>query len=218
MLHRMSTARSSLAREKAYSYTVITPPAQQPLLLADVKDYLRITSTSSDVLLTQLIDTATFLGQRWSDRIFINTEFRTLRDNFDFAAFQLRRNPFNQLNAFEYLDDTNNLVTIDPATYYVNIENDGYSSINLLNGESWPDNISDNRDLQRIRIDFQAGFGSDETSVPSDIKTALMAHIAALYENRGDCACTGNDANMLLPAQSRSIYRQYAIPEFRVGF
>src|SRR5690606_22106928 len=53
----------------------------------------------------------------------------------------------------------------------------------------------------RVEIVYQAGFGA-AASVPKPIKAGLLAHIAALYDNRGE-------AEAAMPLQAARLYAPY---------
>ena len=130
--------------------------------------------------------------------------------NRDFfaPAIELRRSPFSSLVTFKYSVD-GSFVDVDSSLYYVLIEQD-YSRIILKENESYPQNGDDI--LNMIEIVFFAGYGNPfPTPKYSDIQIAILNHIAALYENRGDCD-TASIAKTL-PATSRSIYDSYRIIE-----
>ena len=54
-----------------------------------------------------------------------------------------------------------------------------------------------------LKITFTAGYGA-AADVPSDIKTALKAHIAFMYENRGDAIAEGD---LSMPLETKAIYK-----------
>ena len=81
--------------------------------------------------------------------------------------------------------DDDVLTTIDSSIYYFT-DNNEYSSILVKDGQSWATD-ADNR-KQAIKITFVSGYGATADDVPQGIKTAMLAHIANMYENRGDCS------------------------------
>ena len=187
-----------------FTYLVITPPVELPVSLADVKEHLRLdqTDTSQDDYLTFLIQAAGDFCEEYTSRTLINTGFRTFR-NFFAGSIELRRSPFVQLDAFEYSVD-GTFTAVDSAVYYTTQEID-FSKIILKNNSNYP---SDGDEiLQLVRIDFTAGYGDDSSSIPQKLRLAILNHIAALYENRGDCDnCSCADVMATLPKTSRIVY------------
>lgn len=206
-----------IPRAKAYTYTVIVAPVNSPISLATAKAYLKIDTADDDALIQSLIDSATLFAEKFMKKDLITRTWKTFRDDFRFSEIILRRSPLQTVERFEYLV-IGVLTPVSASIFYNTLETD-YSRIALENGEQWPQD-GDIR-LQSIEIDFNSGFGDDETDIPQDIKNALLAHIAALYENRGDCLdCGCGDEKFIqstLPAQSLAIYRQYRIFDLKVG-
>jgi len=206
-----------IPRAKAHTYVVITPPATTPISMATAKAYLKITTTDDDDLITALITAATDFAEKYIKKDLITKTWKTFRDDFFFDEIILRRSPLQTVDRFEYLVAT--VLTPVPSTDFYNTVETDYSRIALEDGERFPTD-GDVR-LQSIEIDFKTGFGDTEADIPEDIKTGLLAHIAMLFENRGDCFDCGcavaPKIAASLPLQSAAIYNQYRILDFKVG-
>lgn len=196
-----------------WDYFVITPPAETPISLAEAKDFMRVTTTDDDALITNLIVAATECGEKLSNRIFVTTGFRTFRNGFgerrQFSSggrlpVVLRRSPFITSTLFKYKKDTSEITFVKDTDYFEEIVGD-YSK--LRPEDLWP---SDNKQrVQSLTIEFDAGYGA-ATDVPQDIKTALLQHVTFLYENRGDCGC---DQQSAIASGAMFIYQKYRIME-----
>jgi hypothetical protein len=95
-------------------------------------------------------------------------------------------------------------VAVDASLFYVTLEGD-YSKLVLKNDKAYPSDI-DNQ-IQSVEIDFVAGYAATAATWPverTDLILALLNHLAAVYENRGDCDLANTES--LLPATSRGIY------------
>jgi uncharacterized phiE125 gp8 family phage protein len=208
---------SNILREKAFSYSVITPPAEMAVTLDAFKAYAKITNTAEDATLTTILMSAILFGQSYTRRTFITTEFKTFRDEFLARSnyIELRKSPFQSLESFKYYDESNTLVDVDSAIYMTTQESD-YSKIALLDGQCWSSDVSTVRPYQSIEITFKAGYGDASDDVPDDIKNAIMAHALNAVRNRGDCG--GNCSAENLPPVSKTLYSMYRIRELRVGF
>jgi len=191
----------------AWTYTITTAPANPAVALADVKTYLKISGTASDTLLADLTEAATNFAEAYTKRSLINRTVTTYRDSFT-SEIELRRSPLSSVTTVKYLLSSV-LTTVADSVYYNTSETD-FSRIALEDGQAWP--TGGDIKLQAVEIIFVAGYGSDEASVPEDIKVALMQHIAALMENRGDC--TLQEA---LPQAARLIYNKHRILDIKVG-
>lgn len=193
--------------KKAFTYNVTTPPANLPVSLATLKSYLKITGTAEDDILTMFIEAARDFAEAYTKRILINTTFTTYRDDFG-DDLTLRRSKLQSLTSFEYL--LNGSYTAVDSSLYGVTNDDDYSSIYRKDDQSFPD--LDANIPNAIKIVFVAGYGATDSSIPSSLKLALLAHIAFMYANRGDCSgdCSGNSANSL-PASVRNMYNKYRI-------
>jgi len=191
-------------------YIVSVAAAARPLSLTEVKTHLRLplSSTAEDTMLEAMIDAVTNYVEQYTRRDLINKTYIAYTDKFppsymafvyiDRGQIQLNRSRLQSIQSIQYLLN-GTLTTVDPTTYYSTIDPD-FSSIYLVDGQDWPQIIDDRK--QAVRITFVAGYGATGASVPADIKLAMLEHIAAYYENRGDCA----DCSTNIPALSRMIY------------
>jgi hypothetical protein len=224
---------------RAYTYRVTDPPNVLPVELSDVKQYLKVTTSNDDALITALITQATDFAEKFTKRDFITRTYQTFRDYFPRwcdsegyyscgaiptrgvnaitvaggnIGFELRRSPLQEVSAVEYLVDT--VFTIVPTSIYYTTVEDDYSEVLTLPDEEWPED-ADKR-LQAIRITFLTGFGDDSSAMPSWVTIGINQHVAAMYEDRGDCAedCSGVSAcacASALPPTARALYLQNRI-------
>lgn len=196
---------------RAYSYDVITPPAISPVDVADVRTHLNLNATfPTDAYLQLLIDAATEFAEDYMGRTLINTEFRTFRDFWE-CCFTLRRSKLQSLEVYKYLVD-GSFIDVPADLYYPTFEL-AYSNIVLKEDEQYPDDLDER--LQSIKIEFTAGYGAAKTDVPGQIRWAILEHIAAMYENKGDCDTASMES--LLPAGARDVYDQKMIMDVQDG-
>lgn len=195
-----------------FTYFVDVPPVNLPVTLATVKEWLKLdsTDTSQDALLTLLIESATLCAQDISDRILITTTFLTYRNSFR-SSIELRRSVFQSLVSFKYTVSST-LTDVDSSLFYTTFEKD-FSKIILKVNSEYPTDGDDI--LQGIQIKFKAGYGDDPANVPSNLRLAILNHLTAFYENRGDCDLAS--AEKSLPNTSREIYNKYKILEIVNG-
>ena len=186
-------------------YPLVTGTATLAVSLTEAKDALRIdpTDTSQDNFITNLIYTTTNYFELVTGRDLINKTYKCYLNNFpgvsnNYAALtyygvnqsvgiRILKSKLQSITSIQYYVG-GILITWDPSNYYITDEND-YAAIYLVDGQCWPTD-ADNR-MQAIVITFVAGYGGDETVIPYDIKQALLQYIVYLYENRGDCDCSG---------------------------
>lgn len=194
-------------------YVLSVPAINLAVSLTDVKTHLRLSDgTAEDAYLTSLVTAITDYAEKYTRRDFVNKTYIGYMDKFppfntiynpaDNGKILIRRSKLQSISSVKYY--TNNiLTTIDPAQYYITNEPD-FSAIYLFDGNSWPD--VDTR-KQAVQVTFVAGYGVDDTAVPYNLKLGMLEHIAAIYENRGDCM----DCSQNIPAVSKLVYEQYKI-------
>jgi len=188
------------------NYLLNTDAIVEPLTINYVKDYLRISTTDDDTLISDLITTARNYGEKYTGRDFINKTYISYLDCFpsNYVEIELRKSKLDSIISIEYYKN-DVLTTIDSSIYYFTEYND-YSSILVKDGKSWPTD-ADNR-KQAVKITFISGYGATDANVPQGIKMAMLAHIANMYENRGDCS----DCDIAFKnSKSASLYSPYRL-------
>jgi hypothetical protein len=206
------------------NYTLITGAAGLPITLDEVKLWLKIptTLTVDDNLITALIKSSASYFEKTTGRDLINKTYKTYLDKFPYHdtlsyysgvsplilsyndnGIKLRKSKLQSITTIQYYIDEV-LTTWDSSKYYFTDLPD-YSSIYLVKGQTFP--TVDIR-KQAVIITFVAGYGADDTSVPDDVKQALLQFISYLYENRGDCASSDN------MRASTDLFQQFIIVDF----
>lgn len=194
-------------------YELITDSSVLCLSVEEVLEHLKIEQDQAEgnLYLEMLIKAAERCAEDLTRRSFINKTYRTHRESFG-SFIELRRSKYQSISAFKYWsEETDDWVTIDSGVYYVTSSKD-YSRIYLKDQQTWP-TITTSR-KQKIRIDFVAGYGAAASSVPKDLKLAMLHHVAAMYEQRGDWGSADLGNNQLigcLPTMSRLVYSNYKI-------
>jgi uncharacterized phiE125 gp8 family phage protein len=161
--------------------------------------------TKDDALLQGLILAVTDLGQKYTNRIFVETAFQGSFDCLQMTKYEnspfldIKRAPLGTITAFEIYTNGNWTAFTD---YLVKPTN-SFSRILFPNGVI----VSDYTVPYIIRISFPAGYGALAV-VPEGIKTALKQHVAFFYENRGDTAPDGGKG---IPAEVKALYSKYRI-------
>lgn len=167
--------------------------------LTDMKLYLKQDESADDGLIIALITVAEKTAEKIMGRDLLTAVYENYRSDID-SDLTLRRAKFLSVSAIQYMNNGvyNN---VDPADYNV--------ASNGIYGKIWEIELPDSYDdhPEAIKIVFSAGFGATGTDIPEDIKTAIKAHVAYMYENRGDCI----DVEGNLPVCSKLIYTNYKV-------
>jgi hypothetical protein len=217
---------SNVARR---TVTIVTPPESEPVVLSDAKNWAKVDTDDDDSVITSLITAARMAAEEYMRRTLITTTYKLTHDlhgndfynslpagTYDLPIMalyggmprdvELPKGSIQSISGVTcYLLD-NSTQVFDSSNYYL----DTAGNRLVLNfGVIWPPNM---RPRAAVEITYVAGYGDDATDVPQPIRTALMIHIASMYEQRGQT----QDA-MELPPGARQLYNQYRIMGERRG-
>ena len=198
----------------AWPYIVTVVPTTLPLTVNEVKEHLRldIDDKTQDALLKVLIRAATDYAEKYTKKDFITRTYETLRDSFA-DSLEIRRSPLQSVTTVEYLQD-GSFVTVSTDVYFVTSSNT-FAHLALKENQTWP--TGEDLQEQSVKITFKTGYGNTLSSVPDSLREGLLQHIAAMYENRGDCnegRVSGGSigsAQKFLPIDAQLIYDQFRI-------
>ena len=183
------------------AYQLITAPAVEPLLLAEVKTHLRedLVDTANDALITLLLAAARQYAEQLTGRSFITQTWRYVFDCFpggsgmffdwpwgrgDYShagnAILLEKSPIQSIDSIQYLDMTGTLQTV-PTSLYVADLSGQLARITPRFGQIWPIALPQ---IAACQVNFTAGYGAAATNVPEGLRQWLKLRIGALYQNR----------------------------------
>lgn len=183
-------ARDPLRVTRNRLLTRVTAPASEPATLTEAKLYLRVDNTNEDTLISDLIVAARMVAESWLKRSLINQSWKLAFDYGIPDCVWLPMGPVNAITSVVIVNRDTTTVTIDPSTYWLN------AAQNALMLDSMQIGF-------RIEITYSTGYGASETNVPTPIKQGMLAHIATMYDSRGE---TGEVA---LPEQSVALYMPF---------
>jgi uncharacterized phiE125 gp8 family phage protein len=154
----------------------IVAPANEPLNLTETKHYLRVDHGHDDALITDLITAARMYAEHWLRRSLITQSWKLSYDDFLPDQLSVPMGPVISITSVTkiHADQSTELV---PSQYY-NLNAAKDTLITEIAIEAF-----------RIEIVYQAGYGGS-SAVPRPIKHGMLAHIAAMYDMRGDMDCS----------------------------
>lgn len=161
--------------------TQLSPPAAEPLTLADAKLHLRVDAdiTDDDGLITALIVTARQQAEHRTGRALISQQWRLGLDQFPDDSLELPKPKLVSVQSVTYLDADGVRQTLANTEYDV-ITDELVGRLLPAFGKTWPD--------CRIRpgsvqVSYTCGYGA-ASDVPQSIKAWMLLAIGAWYENR----------------------------------
>jgi len=194
------------ARNPHAALTIVTPPATEPVTLAQAKSYARINTTADDDTVTDLIVSAREYLEIFARRQFIQATWLLTLDRFpiyydwyEYSPFQntapyqsasqwqsqnvirLPRPPLVSVSSIVYVDAAGATQTLDPSQYQVDARSTPgriAPGFNLF----WPGTQAV---LDAVQITFVAGYAGP-TPLPARVRTAVKRLVAHWYQNRED--------------------------------
>ena len=184
----------------------VTAPAQEPVDIVEMREFLRVTAHTEDRLIRQLIREVReeFDGPAaWFGRALVTQTWDLLLDTFPYPGLEsasayytaLNRKmaivvplpPLQSITSIKYLDTSGAQQTLDPAAYQVDVASEPGQVVPAYNTVWPPARIAANT----VTVRFVAGYGLPP-SVPEPIKNWIMRGVAYRYDNRSTVATLPN--------------------------
>ena len=159
---------------------VTTPPAEEPITVAELKEWLRVDGTDQDTVITSLLTSAREWAEGYTHRRFVDTELDVTWATFPKigADLYLPGPPVSVLSSLNWIDSAGVTQPFDIADVTVEPLY-GLARVNPDAVEDWP------QDAFSVNAKYTAGFGA-AADVPEDIKTAIKVAVTQNFLFRGD--------------------------------
>lgn len=182
-----------------------TPPALEPVSLADAKAHLRVDTTDEDVLISRLITGARSELERGLNRAFVTQSWTYFLDAWPSGyALPLPLAPVQTIDQVRVyaLDDS---FAVMPGGAYL-LDGQGSPPRLIRRGTlAWPVPL---RPGNGVAIDMTCGHGSQPTEVPAALRIATLLLTAHWFENRQVAEVPGG-AGATLPPMVRDLIDPY---------
>jgi uncharacterized phiE125 gp8 family phage protein len=163
--------------------TLITPPAIEPVSLAEAKAHLRIENDAEDALLDATISAARLYIEHATRRTLIAQAWRIWRDFWPTSRIvEIPLAPLISMDAVSVFDEAGDEVELGENVYEIDtISTPG--RIRLIGNLPTP-----GRELNGIAIDVTAGYGDEADAVPAPLRQAIFQLVTHWYEDRSAVA------------------------------
>lgn len=162
-------------------WKIITPPAIEPVTLAELKDFAHIDTSDEDTTLTNFIKAARQLTEQYLSRALISQAIVLGMDIWPGDRIELPMPPLIDINEVRTLDE-DDTETVYASTNYFKRDKTEPGQLVIKRGVAQP--INSVRDYGGFEIEYVAGYGDQRGDVPEAIRFGIMAWAAFLYENR----------------------------------
>lgn len=164
-------------------------PSIEPISLSETKDFLRVDGTNEDVLISSLITTARIFIETTLSHIMITEQWSQFLDCWpENNIIKLALSPLQSIDEVRVYSSSTEHTVLDPSTY----SQDLVSWPPRLNLSSTTSITSSAKLLNAIEVRFTAGYGSNTSDVPADLRHALMMLVAHWYEKREPVSVASN--------------------------
>lgn len=155
---------------------VVTPPATEPVTLAEAKLHLRVDGSDEDALISRLISAAREQCEQELDRSVAQQTLMLMLDAFPGGAVLLPRGPVISVSSVQYTDAAGAAQTISGANYAID---DGQVDAWLLPayGYDWP---ATREQGNAVRVTYQAGYAT----CPDAIRQWILLAVGTMYASR----------------------------------
>lgn len=167
----------------------VSAPAGEPVSLEDAKLFLRVTHDDEDTLIYDLIVAARMIAEEHLKRSLMTQSWKLAYDDYLPACVILPMGPVNSVTSVTLFKRDGSSQAMAASGYYLTAGND------RLFFDSPPYS-------HRIEVVYAAGFGN-ANAVPRAIKQGMLAHIAAMYDDRGE------SGSSVLPQQTMALYMPF---------
>ena len=174
---------------------LVTPPAEEPVSLAEAKQHLRVDSGDDDLLIGSLITAARQAAETKTGRQLITARWKLVLDAFpgpslmqsatgaSFSlpghAILLAKCPVQSAVSIEYLD-MNGTTQVMPASDYVLDAACEPARLTPAFGKTWPSTLPQ---MGAVSVTFDAGYGA-ASAVPEGLKSWIKLRVGSLYGHR----------------------------------
>ena len=159
--------------------SLISPPAEEPVTLAEARAHLRLDAAEEDGLLSALVTAARTALEAETRCVFVTQYWRFTLDDWPSRPIELPLAPVAEVTAVKVALVSGAMLTIDPAFYEVDTRGEP-PRIAARRGQAWP--MPATR-LAGIEVEFTAGYGAP-AAVPQPLKQAILLLAAHWFESR----------------------------------
>jgi uncharacterized phiE125 gp8 family phage protein len=180
---------------------LLTPPAQEPVTLAEAKLHLKVEGATEDDLILSLVSAARLIVEAASGRMLIDQTWRLVMDAWPGdGRLRLPVGPLRGVSGARVFDAQGVAAPLAPSLFSPEPGSDP-PVLALVAALPPP-----GRPRQGVEVDVIAGFGDEPSSVPAPLRQAILRLVARWFENRGDALAAEAAA---LPADVAALIAPY---------
>lgn len=159
----------------------IAEVGEEPVSLEEARLHLRVDPGDDDPLIAAFITAARQMCEGQLGRAIVTSNFEMRADRFE-PALRLQWPHVLDVDALEYVDPDGVLRTLDPQDYVLDASSDvTLARLVPARDNAWP---ATSCETSAVRVRYTSGYGDTAATVPQGIRTWILLHVAAMYEQR----------------------------------
>jgi len=159
---------------------LITAATALAVDIDEAKAHLRVTESAEDDLIESMLWAAQDMAEQATGRALMTQTWELKQDAFD-NQMVLTRVPVQSITSVNYLNESGNLIVLDPLAYDLyNADDYGYASLLPVYETQWP---ATRIQPEAVVVRYVAGY-ANAAAVPQAIKAWIKLQVSSLYENR----------------------------------
>jgi uncharacterized phiE125 gp8 family phage protein len=184
---------------------LLSPPAIEPVSLAEAKAYLRVEHDDDDDVIAALVAGARIHVEAQTRRALIAQSWRLIRDAWpDSGRIAITPSPLRELLAARVYRLDGTTQAIDVAAFAADMAS--APAVLAFAAGALP---APGRAVGGIELDIEAGYGDAASDVPEPLRQAIRVLVAHWYENRGLIGLGGPVA--VLPYGAAALIQPYRV-------
>jgi len=157
-------------------------PTVEPITLAEVKEYARVTASDDDDTITRLVAVARDYVERIAGRSLLDQTWALSLDAFPAGAgaIELAMPPVSAITSVTYTDTDGAGQTVSGSDYELD-STAWVPSIRPVYGGSWP---GARLEPGSVVVTYVAGYGSASSDIPEHLRQAVFLIVNHWFEER----------------------------------
>jgi uncharacterized phiE125 gp8 family phage protein len=160
------------------SWSVTTPPTEEPVSLEEARQHLRADAGSEDALIEALIQAAREHVEAVCERALMPQTWTERQAAFP-LVLELRGGCVRSVTAVRYVDGNGEEQTL-PTCAYITDPTTEPATVRPAYGTSWPTARTQHG---AVSVEYAVGY-TDAASVPAALRAAVLLIVGDLYANR----------------------------------
>jgi len=190
------------------SFVEYTAPTSEPVSLAEVKSFLRLTGSDEDSLLEMLVKAAREYAENFTGRQCMTATWDYSIDEIVGNEILLPRSPLQSITSINYYDTTN-VLTLWASTNYVVDSSQAPPKITEAYERYWPTTMD-----KANAVIIRGVYGYTSASlVPGSLRLAILQLVAHFYENR-ETIYAGTIISGKVPIGLESLLYSFKVPGY----